>query len=288
MNPLHDDYARALENNSILFLPTCLITRQMLLLYKHLAALPLSRGDMRTAFPNLVDYLGRLTRNLSLTSGFHKTPHPSFFPGDWRTDRLHARDLFYKTAARLGLLHDVLEPADRDALTGAIDEFTGEWIELDRVLERKNASPSCGVCKYFHSTNPAHWRRSMANVLLTLHGEADYAQGDFLILLCGEKLRLHLVSAINEISRHSNEAKNFSPDRLLAVSKDDWETNCRQCIEEMRRSDEIPVNTRGASCLLNPRKPSERLSLKKVTESTAAGTYFGRTLTSGRFKSMKK
>ncbi len=280
MYPLFEDYARSLSSHTFLFLPTCLVTRQMLLLYRRLAALPLSRGGMRTALPELLELLGTMSRGISLTSEAQKRPHTGFFPGDWRADRERARELFYKIAARLGQIHDILEPADRSLLSESIDTLTGAWMELERILEEKAATPSgagCGVCRYFHNAHPPAWRRSMANVLVSLDQDADYGKADYLILLCGERLRQTLVSCVAEIARHDGAAKRFSPKRLLAASPEDMETNCVQCLEETSRLDEIALNAHGASCPLRRSRP-ERISLKRVVESAASTADFQRHL----------
>ncbi len=276
MNPSHDEYASALANNRILFLPACIVVSRMLRLYAGLASLPPVREGVRAAFPGLMDLLGEMTRDLALTSAFHRRPNTGFFPGDWQSDKKCARDLFSRTAARLGQMHGLLDPEEQGALSGAIDSLTGEWAGLDGVLEEKARSYR-GVCRYFHNANSGTWSRTMANVLLALDEDADYGEDGFLILLCNAAMRRHLLAAIREIGGHSIFANRFRSARILSVAAEETETTCPRCLGDMSRIDGIPVNIHGAHCRLSPERKA-RISLKKASESPASTADFQRRL----------
>jgi hypothetical protein len=224
---------------------------------------------MNSIVPELLELLDRMRVNLRVTAEAYSRPNINFFGGDWKEDKLRARRIFFNIMSHLDYLSGMVGYEERGELYKAAEAMTAEWIALDTAMDEK-AKEKKGhtVCKYFRNRHPVSWKQSMADTILTLDEDAKYAgEDDFLVLLCFEKIKLLLLSAIEKSRWRKKIPGKFNADRILVISQEDVPFNCTTCLEMTDSAGtqvpegeypsgsfaEIIHAMRGSSCPMRPR-----------------------------------
>lgn len=233
MAAARSSYAEILNDCKIMYMPSCLIVEMMTKLYSQVSKVNLS-GVVQHIVPDLVILLRRLTQNLRATADAYQAERIRFFIGDWKSDKLRARRLFFNLMSRLGYLCDLFGSVDRKILFESIEEMTAEWTALDKIMEEKCGKGTCMAdccsCRYFRSDSVDNWQAVMGKTILELDATAEYPNAEtYLILLCYERVGKAFVNAIETLQRRKAETKRFSPKRILCVSNDDVFVSCPKC-----------------------------------------------------------
>lgn len=240
--PMPDDsneYEDALSGKRILYMPSCVIIEMMAKLHSRILAVKLA-GVTNRDVPEIVALLRRMTTNLRVTADAYSGSHIRLFVGDWRKDKQRAKKMFFTIADRLGYIAAMVGHAEQEMLRRAVELMAVEWIRLDSVMDAKAAAAKKSgdtVCRYFRNNQPENWKPRMANILRTLHEEAERGGGDYLVLLCFGQIRQMLLAAIDDLEQQELRQygrltiKKFDPDSVLAVSQEDVPFTCQNCLE---------------------------------------------------------
>ncbi len=264
-------FADSLRKTNVLSLPSCVIVEMMTHLYSQIFAINLS-GDLADAARRILPLLARMRENLR-AAGEAYASRIRFFVGDWNDDKIRARRQFFNIMSRLGSVSSMVGHDDRDRLYGEIEGLTEEWIALDRTMDAQAKGAKCdSVCRYFRNRNPSTWRQTMANIILTLDEEAEYGEGQHLVLLCYDKMRRLLLSTIDATERKRGRPGRFRADRIIAVSDGNVPFSCPTCLEmadidgsgevDEKYPEEVYARTilrmEGASCPMRPKAVREK------------------------------
>ncbi|MCD8141228.1 MAG: hypothetical protein LUE17_15935 [Planctomycetaceae bacterium] len=233
MTEMRSKYANILNENKILYMPSCLVVEMMTKLYSQVSMINLSNSII-TVMPDLLILLRRLTHNLRTTATAYREERIRFFIGDWKTDKLRARKLFFNLMSRLGYMCQLLGTVDRNLLYKAIEEMSSEWNALDTIMEQKREASrclyDCASCRYFRPDSADNWEQMMAKTVLELDEEVTYPDDEtYLVLLCYERIRAVVLGAIQELLRRTGGARQFEPNRILSVSNEDVPITCPKC-----------------------------------------------------------
>ncbi|MCD8352327.1 MAG: hypothetical protein LUC93_17120 [Planctomycetaceae bacterium] len=233
MTAMRSKYANILNENKILYMPSCLVVEMMTKLYSQVSMINLS-NSIHNVMPDLLILLQRLTHNLRTTATAYREERIRFFIGDWKTDKLRARKLFFNLMSRLGYMCQLLGPVDKNLLYKAIEEMSSEWRALDVIMERKCEASrclyDCASCRYFRSDSVDNWQAVMAKTILELDEEANYPDDEtYLVLLCYERIRASVLNAIHTLLRRTSGIRQFEANRILYVSNEDLPITCPKC-----------------------------------------------------------
>lgn len=249
MAEIRSAYANILNENRILYMPSCLVVEMMTKLYSQVSMINLS-VNVHHVVPDLVVMLERLSFNLKTTARAYEESRIKFFMGDWKEDKLRARKLFFNLMSRLGYMSELLGEVDRKLLYNAIEEMSREWMALDEIMEDKcrqktECALSCDTCRYFRSESNT-WQNVMAKIIMSIDQKADYSEpGTYLILVCYNRIRKGFLNAIEEIEKKTGASTRFSQDRILAVSNEDIPISCPKCAlmtDSLRRGDSTLIH----------------------------------------------
>lgn len=264
-------YAKILNDNKILYVPSCLIVEMMARLYTRVSAINIS-GNVHDVVPDLLILLRRLTFNLKTTADAYQEARIRFFIGDWKQDKLRARKLFFSLMSRLGYMSETLGTVEKKLLYASIEEMTRQWVDLDEIMEdkcrRRRCSVDCDTCRYFRDENPTDWRTAMAKTILDLDARENCQPGTYLILLCYGRIKDALVKGIEELRGRTGASEKFSPDRILCASQDEVPIACPTCATA---ADAQRPGLTGVVRKSRPRSTvAERISLRRVASNTSA------------------
>lgn len=230
----YNTYARILQTNKILYMPSCLIVEMLTKLYSQVAVINLSEHAHHVV-PDLMVLLGRMTDNITATSDAYSQGRIQYFIGDWKDDKVRARKLFFNIMSRLGYISELLGDRERKLLYSCIEDMTEVWAELDQIVSEKRGhgdSPdNCTTCQYFRSDHPTQWQKVMANIVLNLADEADSLKNPdtYLLIVCYKRIKTVLTRTIKEVERKSNTKGRFSPEKILFVSNEEIPISCPKC-----------------------------------------------------------
>lgn len=233
MTAIRSSYADILEKCKILYVPSCLVVEMMTRLYSQVSTINISAG-VQNVVPDLLILLRRLTHGLKVTADAYENERIRFFIGDWKSDKLRARKLFFNLMSRLGYMSELLGAVDKNLLYKSIEEMTAQWSALDRIMQDKcdvnNCNSGCYLCRYFRSDSEDNWQNVMAKIILDLDANAEYPDADtYLILLCYERIGKSFTKAIETLQRRNTVARRFSPSRILCVSNEEFPMTCPKC-----------------------------------------------------------
>ncbi len=233
MTAIRSKYVNILNENKILYMPSCLVVEMMTRLYSQVSLINLSTS-MHNVMPDLLILLRRLTHNLRTTATAYREERIRFFIGDWKTDKLRARKLFFNLMSRLGYMCQLLGPVDRNLLYKAIEEMSNEWNSLDAIMEQKCEASrclyNCAACRYFRPDSAENWQAVMAKTILELDEETEYPDDEtYLVLLCYERIRSSVLNAIHTLLRRTSGIRQFEAKRILCVSNEDLPITCPKC-----------------------------------------------------------
>lgn len=270
MITLKNNYANILKNHKILCMPSCLVVEMMTKLYSQVSTINLS-GNLPNVTPDLLILLRRLTFNLKTTTDAHRQSRIRFFIGDWADDKLRARKLFFNIMSRLGFISELLGAVEKGLLFRAIEEMTGEWSELDVIMEKTCGKevgdgrlPQCGN---YRSGNPSNWQHSMADAVLSLDFEKELEDPEMsLMLVCYNRIKQSLLQEAAAIEKKNGSNRRIDPDRVLCASDEDIAISCPKCTlmtESLRKGTTEVIHKRYA-----PLK-ARRISLRKSSEATS-------------------
>lgn len=273
MSVLKSDFSGILKNNTILFMPSCILVEMVTEVYARVAALAPSRMA-ENAFPEILDLLGRLTGNFKSAAESIENANLRFFGGDWRDDCLRVRILYLNLTSRLWILSDALASAERDLFRQTIDAMHLEWVALVGALERRehenrHCRADAGHCRHFRSVHPAYWQQIMARTILSLDAQAaERGPGTFLMLLCFSRIRSQIVNEIARIKKQASSSTPFRVEDILCLSTEYMPITCPKCMmttEKFRRADPLDSFRRDA-----PRKGEHAVSLEEIPAGSAA------------------
>lgn len=268
MTAIRSSYADILNDYKILYVPSCLVVEMMTRLYSQVSMVSLS-GGVQNVVPDLLILLRRLTHSLKTTADAYESERIRFFIGDWKSDKLRARKLFFNLMSRLGYISELLGAVEKNLLFKSIEEMTVQWSALDRIMEDKcdlgKCRESCRLCRYFRSDSPENWQMVMAKIILDLDASAEYPDADtYLILLCYDRIGKTFARAIDTLQRRKTVARRFSPSRILCVSGEDVAVNCAKCGQTSNslRRGRTDVIHRDYDTVRLEKTPSRRVSVK--------------------------
>lgn len=268
MTAISNRYVSVLNDHKILYMPSCLIVEMLTKLYSQISSINVS-GEPHHVAPDLVVLLQRMTENIDATAEAYRENRIRFFIGDWKEDKLKARRLFFNIMSRLGYIAELLGEHERLVLYNAIEDMTESWGELDRIMEDRSdvkcGRKSCDTCNYFRSyfrcNHPDNWKQVMANIILSLDEEAVYDEpGTYLILLCYRRLKLALMSAIENIERKMRKQRKFPEGKILYISNEEVNISCPKC-NVMTES--LKIGDTNAARQEYEKARSQRISLKR-------------------------
>lgn len=235
MTVMQSNYAKILQDNKILYLPSCVVVEMMTKLFSQVSQINLS-GNLHDMVPDLLVLLRRMSHDLHITAEAYNQSRIKFFIGDWKDDKLRARKLFFNLMSRLGYISELLGAVEKALLYRAIEEMSREWSELDRIMEQKAGEKATrtGVkgetCRYFKSENPDSWRQVMAQAIMELDEDAGPQEDDtYLLLLCYRRVKVALLRVIETMEVRKGVKTRFSPDKILVVHTEDFPISCPNC-----------------------------------------------------------
>lgn len=229
-----NNYAKILQSNKVLFMPSCLIVEMLTKLYSQVAVINLSEHPHHVV-PDLMVLLGRMTDNIAATSDAYRQGRIQCFIGDWRDDKIRARKLFFNIMSRLGYISELLGDHERKLLYACIEDMTDVWTELDAIITKKcgddASSGDCAACRYFRSDHPTQWQKVMANIILDLSEDAGRltAPDVYLLVVCYRRIKTILTRAVEDIERKTGAKRKFAPDKILCISNEDIPISCPKC-----------------------------------------------------------
>lgn len=230
---LGNDYATALSEKRILYVPSCVIVEMLAKLHEQMSAVNIA-GSLHNVTPDLLILLRRMQRNVHVTAEAYDQGRIRYFIGDWNDDKRRARRLFFNIMSRLGYISELLEKVERSMLFAAIEGVTAEWAALDRLMDAKADERKChagGICNARCHCGDASWRQAMAESIAGHQDTPGDAPADSLFLVCYNKAKWQLLAAVKDVMRYNGVSERLTSDRVLSVSKETAPLVCQKCTE---------------------------------------------------------
>lgn len=244
MSILNSNFSAILKNNSIIFMPSCILVEMVTEVYARVAALTPARMA-EGEFADIIGLLERLAGNFSAAAEAVEKANLQFFAGDWRDDCLRVRTLYLNLTSRLWFLGGGLNAAERDMFRQNMDAMHTEWVALVNTLEwRDRENPSGDErCRHFRSVHPSRWQQIMARIILSLDARAtERRPGTFLMLLCFQRIRSQIMGEIDKLQKEATTHSEFRAEDILCLSSEYLPITCPKCrmtTETFRRADPI-------------------------------------------------
>ncbi len=228
------NYARLVEKEQILYVPTCLIIEIMASAHQFLARVLLNNRLSIDSTGFVIGIIKSVLSDLRCTCEAYQYGKVRMFLGDWYNDRVKAEQVFNHMILNAERLHQEAAAPHKDSLGETIWKMKNEWIRLCRILDSKMAARSGArqsEPRYFHCFDPSHWETTMAMILLQLHETAAYEGPNArLLLLCYSGIKNSLVNRLKEIQSRSYYSLRFDPERIAVISPEQGCGSCPQCL----------------------------------------------------------
>ena len=227
--------AMLLDNERVLYLPTCVVLEGMTTTYGQLSRLPVSGRLSDEALAYAASNLERYLKGLKSATRAYSADRVKMFPGDWRTDRIKAGDIFGRMMEKAQKVYHRSFNPYRQEIGETIWELRKEWEAFFTLLDQKigysSDTRTDTSCRYFRSNEITTWQQTMANIILHLHESAEYEDSDvYLMLLCNNRVKSHLVRQIEIIQQKAGIGERFDEDRLACISEMECRKTCPSCL----------------------------------------------------------